>query len=357
MKKLTCFSILFAILFFSNPGFGVDGNGTAGETSSSVQPVLPEGSESKSDSTNNSSVSSESGLPIEIYWALYGGLYIIISIAFLYFGKQLFDFVTPFDLDTQITEKDNRAMGVVLTGYLLAIIVVVCGVMSSGGGESGVGVGADFNFTEFLIELAPVGLYTLAGIGFLLISGYINDKAILREFSCTQEVTEQKNVAVAIIIAAGFLGSALVIAGSIQGSLDWVSAAIGFCVGQLLLVVFAMVYQRATAYDDQQELHQRKNVAVGLAFGGNLLAYSILIMKGLTMSGGGLETIADRLSHFGYYAIIGAVVLPLLRIANDRLFLPGVSLDDEIVKDQNVNAGLMEAGLAVSMAVILIVCL
>jgi len=51
------------------------------------------------------------------------------------------------------------------------------------------------------------------------------------------------------------------------------------------------------------------------------------------------------------------VVLPLLRIANDRLFLPGVSLDDEIVKDQNVNAGLMEAGLAVSMAVILIVCL
>ena len=107
MKKLTCFSILFAILFFSITGFGVDGNGSAGETSSSVQPVLPEGSESKSDSTNNSSVSSESGLPIEIYWALYGGLYIIISIAFLYFGKQLFDFVTPFDLDTQITEKDN----------------------------------------------------------------------------------------------------------------------------------------------------------------------------------------------------------------------------------------------------------
>ncbi|SVD08780.1 uncharacterized protein METZ01_LOCUS361634 [marine metagenome] len=32
-------------------------------------------------------------------------------------------------------------------------------------------------------------------------------------------------------------------------------------------------------------------------------------------------------------------------------------MDDEIVEDRNVNAGLMEAGLAISMAAILIVCL
>ena len=353
---------LLSLILLPLTHFGADGNTSSGDTSTPPGPVASAPTETDGNGSTGNTVTGnadaeESGMPIEIFWVLYGGAYIAVSIAFLYFGKLLFDFATPFKLDTQLTEKDNPAMGVVLTGYLLAIIIVVCGVMMSDGDEGGGAEAAGFNLIEFVIELGPVGLYTFAGILFLLLSGYINDKLILKEFSNTHEITERKNVAVAVIIAAGFLGSALIIAGAIQGSLDWVSALAGFGIGQLLLVMFALLYQRATVYDDQQELHQRQNLAVGLAFGGNLLAYSILLMKGLTMSGGGLETVADRVSHFGYYAIIGAVVLPLLRIVNDRLFLPGVKLDDEIVEDRNVNAGLMEAGLAISMAAILIVCL
>ena len=362
MKKLTRASCLLALILFPLTHSGADENGSSGAAPTPTDPTTSapaetDGNESPGNMDTDDGGATESGMPIEIFWILYGGAYIVVSIAFLYFGKLLFDLATPFKLDTQLTEKDNPAMGVVLTGYLLAIIIIICGVMMSDGEEGGGAEGVGFNLMDFAVELGPVGLYTLAGILFLLLSGYINDKLILKEFSNTHEVTERKNVSVAVIIAAGFLGSALIIAGAIQGSLDWASALAGFGIGQLLLVMFALLYQRATAYDDQKELHQRQNLAVGLAFGGNLLAYSILLMKGLTMSGGGLETVSDRVSHFAYYAVIGAVVLPLLRIANDRLFLPGVKLDDEIVEDRNVNAGLMEAGLAVSMAAILIVCL
>jgi len=357
MKKLARAFCLLSLILVPLTHSAADKNEPSGKTPAPTEQTASAATETDGNKSTGTAAAAESGMPIEIFWILYGGAYIVVSIAFLYFGKLLFDFATPFKLDTQLTEKDNPAMGVVLTGYLLAIIIIICGVMMSDGEEGGGADGAGFNLIDFAVELGPVGLYTFAGILFLLLSGYINDKLILKDFSNAHEVTERKNVGVAVIISAGFLGSALIIAGAIQGSLDWASALTGFGIGQLLLVMFALLYQRATAYDDQQELHQRKNLAVGLAFGGNLVAYSLLLMKGLTMSGGGLETVADRVSHFGYYAIIGAVVLPLLRIVNDRLFLPGVKLDDEIVEDRNVNAGLMEAGLAISMAAILIVCL
>ena len=310
-------------------------------------------------SATNAVVADEgaSGMPEELIWILYGGGYVLVSLAFLYLGKLLFDFLTPFKLDDQLTEKDNPAMGIVLTGYLLAIIIVICGVMTSDGETTEGGKAVVLTFSNFAMELVPVAVYTLVGMMFLLLSAVINDKLILREFSNTHEVAERKNCGVAVIIAAGFLGSGLVVAGAIQGSLDWISALVGYVVGQVFLVFFALIYQRATSYDDQKELHQRKNLAVGLAFAGNLLAYSLLLMKGLTMSGGELEIIQDKLWHFGYYAIAGAVALPCLRVVNDKLFLPGVKLADEVAEDRNINAGLLEAGLAVAMSAILITCL
>ena len=246
------------------------------------------------------------------------------------------------------------------SGILLDIlhfedIVVICGVMSS---EGEGGEAATLSFETFSVELVEVAAYTMGGIVLLLLTAVINDKLILNQFSNTHEVGERKNCGVAVIIAAGFIGSALIIAGAIQGSLDWISALAGFGLGQVLLIFFALVYQRATSYDDQEELHRRQNLAVGIAFAGNLLAYSLLLMKGLTMSGTDeIYTWQDQLWHFGYYALAGAIILPILRVVNDKIFLPGVSLVNEVVEDRNVNAGLLEAGLAVAMAAILIVCL
>jgi uncharacterized membrane protein YjfL (UPF0719 family) len=354
MKKTTTSLVLLSFLFISLITVGA-GDAPSGSTTNTVTPATADANES---SANVPVPDGEaSGMPEELTWILYGGGYVLVSLVFLYLGKLIFDVVTPFKLDTQLTEKDNPAMGIVLTGFLLAVIIVICGVMTSDGETSEGGKAVVLTFSNFVMELVPVVMYTLVGMVFLLLSAVINDKLILREFSNTHEVAERKNCGVAVIIAAGFLGSGLVIAGAIQGSLDWISALVGFVVGQVLLVFFALIYQRATSYDDQKELHQRQNLAVGLAFAGNLLAYSLLLMKGLTMSGGELEIIQDRLWHFGYYAMAGAVALPCLRVVNDKLFLPGVNLADEVADDKNINAGLLEAGLAIAMAAILITCL
>jgi len=163
---------------------------------------------------------------------------------------------------------------------------------------------------------------------------------------------------VAVVMASMYVGSGLVIAGGICGSVDIVSLLVSFAISQVALVVFAVIYQKSTSYDDQKELGENKNVAAGIAFGGNLLAYSLILMKGVSMDAS-VEDWAwsDRLSNIGYYALAGCVLLLLTRIANDRLFLPKARISKEIVVDRNLNAGFMEATLAVAMGVAMVCCL
>jgi uncharacterized membrane protein YjfL (UPF0719 family) len=287
---------------------------------------------------------------MEYIWALYGLGYVAVGLLLLYLAKELFDLVTPYSVKVQLTEKDNPAVGVVLLGYMLGVVAVLCGVFS---GEEA----AEPSLQSFIWDLRPIVLYSALGMVLLLVAGVINDKLILRRFSNTHEIIENQNTSVAIIMATSYIGSGLIIAGGIQGSLDLVSALAAFGLGQLFLVFFAFAYQWATSYNDQEELHEKKNLAVGIAFASNLLAYSVLLMQGATMQTEQLENWDHRLMYFVYYAVAGGVLLPLLRIVNDRIFLPGVNLANEIVEDQNLNAGFMEAGLALGMGLILVVSL
>lgn len=287
---------------------------------------------------------------MELVWILYGAGYVIVGLVLLFLAKLLFDLVTPYSLKVQLTDKDNPAVGTVLLGYMLGVVAVLCGVFS---GEDA----AEASFESFLWDLQPVVIYSVVGMVLLLIGGIINDKIILRRFSNTKEIIEDQNTSVAVIMSASYIGSGLIVAGGIQGSLDILSALVAFGLGQLALVIFAFIYQAATSYNDQEELSEKQNLAVGVAFASNLLAYSVLLMHGATMQTEQVENWNHRLLYFGYYALAGIVLLPLLRIINDRIFLPGVNLAKEIVEDQNLNAGLMEAGLALGMGVILVVCL
>ena len=285
---------------------------------------------------------------IELSYFLYGFTYVLSGLAMLYVAKTAFDFATPYKLNVQLTERDNPAIGVVLSGFLLGIISVLVGSFF-GEGEGVIG------FDGYLTDMGPTAFYGLIGIILLLVAGVINDKCILRNFSNNTEILEKQNVSVGVVIGAGYIGSGLIIAGGLQGSEDILSVPLAFIFGQLALVIFAVVYQKATAYDDQNELSTQQNLACGIAFGGNILAYSILLMKGLSMGDGELIELKDRLFHFSYYAVSGAVALPVLRLINDKLFLPNASLTDEIVKDKNTNASLIEATLAIAISILLII--
>ena len=289
---------------------------------------------------------------IELGYFLYSTAFVAAAMLMLYIAKSVFDLATPFKLKVQMTEQDNPAVGIVLCGYLLGVIAVLAGSFIGEGEGS-------MDLDGFLNDMGPTAFYGLLGMSLLFLAGMINDKLILRQFSNTGEVINKKNVSVAVIIAASYLGSGLIIAGSLRGGEDILSVIVFFLIAQTALVLFAIIYQKATSYDDQKELGEHKNLACGLAFAGNLLAYSILLMKAGTMDGpdGEVIVLLERFQFFAYYAISGAILLPLLRFINDIAFLPEAKLTVEIERDRNINAGLLEASLAVGMAVVLIITL
>ena len=160
-------------------------------------------------------------------------------------------------------------------------------------------------------------------------------------------------------MAATYTGSGLIIAGSISGGLDIRSVISTFLIAQCGFIIFGLVYQLVTRYDDQKEIGQNKNLAAGIGFSGNLIAFSIILMKGLTVD---VELtvawdLADRLLHMLYYGIAGSLLLVILRFITDRVFLPGGRISEEVVKDKNLNAGYIEATLAISVGAILFFCL
>lgn len=287
-----------------------------------------------------------------LMWVCYSAGYLIFAVLFLLVGKKFFDLLTPYSVNVQLTEKDNHAVGILVIGFLLGLTAIICGVFVGEGPETP-------SWEAFAGEIVPVAIYGFIGMVLLFIAGIVNDKVVLHKFSNQKEIIESSNTAVASVMAATYLGSGLIIAGGIRGSVNIVSMLISFTVGLAALTVFALIYQLATKYDDQKELGENKNVAAGIAYAGNIVAYSLILMKGLAMDQNILDSWvwSDRLLHFGYYAIAGMVLLVVVRKVNDYLFLPNAKISKEIVQDRNLNAGFMELGLAVAMGAAMVFCL
>lgn len=286
-----------------------------------------------------------------LLWSLYATAWVGVALALLLISKFLFDRLTPYSVDQQLTEHDNPAVGMVLSGFMLGIVAVIGGVFTSGDAIE------EISMAQFLSDLIPVLIYAGVGIVLLLLSGIINDRALLHKFCNHKAITTDRNLGVAAVMAATYLGSGLVIAGGIIGSFSLLSALIAFALAQLGLVLYALLYQKLTSYDDLKEIGERKNTAAGVAFAGNLLAYSIILAKGVSMTGGAVETRIDRAAHFLYYALFGCLLLVVIRSVTDRTFLPKAKLSKEIVEDRNLSAGIMEAGLAFAAGLILAFCL
>ena len=284
-------------------------------------------------------------------WSLFAAAWLAVAFVFLFLAKKLFDWLTPYSVDRQLTEKDNPAVGLVLGGFLLGVVAVIFGTFSGGDGD------AEVSAARFIQEIGPVALYVVLGMLMLFLAGVINDRLVLHKFSNEQEIIRDRNMGVAAIMAATYIGSGLIVGGGIRGSFSFSSALLAFLVGQVGLVLFALLYQKMTKYDDLEEIGEKDNVAAGVAFAGNMLAYSIILARGVAMGDAGVESGIDRFFHFLYYAVAGAVLLAVARLITDRVFLPKAKLSREIVEDRNLSAGFIEAALAVSISVVLAVCL
>jgi uncharacterized membrane protein YjfL (UPF0719 family) len=250
---------------------------------------------------------------------------------FLFFvGKFVYDKLNrKFVLHEELLQKDNFAVAIALVGYYLGLVLALGGIL----------IGPA---TYWLDDLIDILFYGIAAIALLNLSAYINDKIILYKFDSTKEIIEDRNAGTGVIQAANHIAVGLIVYGAVSGQGgDLITAGVFWILGQIALIVASLIYNLITPFDVHEEI-EKDNVAVGVAFAGMLIALGNVIRIGLT---GDFISWQVNLSQFAGFVVFGFILLPVLRLATDKLLLPGEHLTDELVRQKtpNVGAGAIEA--------------
>ena len=257
-----------------------------------------------------------------------GFIYLAVVLALLVVGKWVYDALhRSFALRTELIEKDNLGVALAVAGYYLGLVIVLSGVVSGP---------ASFSLLDDVIGLAIFGLL---GIVLLNVSAWLNDKVVFSKFAIEREIVEDRNAGVGILEGANYVAVGLITAGAMSGEGGLASGLAFWIAGLVALIVAGILYDRITSYDLHDEI-EKNNIAVATAFAGVLIGFGNVIR----LAGeGDFVSWNESLTGFGYYTLVGLVLLPFVRLFADKVLLPGARLSDELVQEQpNLGAGVIE---------------
>ena len=261
-------------------------------------------------------------------------IYLFVILVIFYVGKKVYDVLTPYNLNEQLIEVDNKAVALSFAGYMFGLGIILWGVLS---GET---------TKDFYLDLLDMVIWGVIGIVLLQISRVVNDKILLSRFDNIKELVEDRNIGTGAVEAGTSIGTALLIMAAISGEdtsflAGLVSTLIFFFCGQVGFILFGKLYQGITRFDLHAEI-EKDNASAGVAFGITLVAIGLLLSDFIVKS--------DSLVGFAVWFVLSAFLLVINRYLVDKIILPGQLLDEEISKDQNWGAALVEGGMAVMIA-------
>lgn len=289
-----------------------------------------------------------------------GLAYVALGVVVLYLAKWILDLATPYRVSDQLSRKSNAALGLSISGYLLGVIVVFVAVLytpfTSGDG--------DWRFTaEFGFDVIEVFLYSVGAIAVLNLTRYLIDHLVLYKFDVEKEIIENQNLAAGAVEFGVYLAVSLVVAASLAGygdpqlgaavpsTLDEIiRSAVFFVLGLGVLVLYALFYQVTTVYDIHDEI-EKDNAAVGVTMAANLIAVALVAFKAVA---GEFLGWSESLIGFVVFAVIGFLLLVIVRWIIDKAMFPKVKIADELSSAQNAGVAFIVGGVVISTALILL---
>lgn len=256
----------------------------------------------------------------------------------LVIGRAVFGTICRWEgyrLNEETVKRDNPALGIRYGLFLFAIILSFAGVVEP-------------SKADLWLELGAIARYSLAVIIALVVSRYINDHLILYGFDNNREVIQNRNTAVATVEGATYLATAFVVAGSLTGLRDdVVLAVLWFLIGQALLVIMGLVYRRVVP--GIFEALANRNQACAFSFSGLLVSSGIAL--GVAVSGqshGWLNDASAVAAYLGGWLVFMVVA----HVIADRIMLPAARLREEVMKEGNLVAGIIEGVVFVSITLL-----
>ena len=266
-----------------------------------------------------------------------GIIFLTLSIFLFIISKYIKDILTPYQLRRQLDAKQNIAVAISLSGYLIAVVIVLLGAFLS----------PSENLLDDTLEFM---LYATLGIVLLNLSRFINDKLLLRKFCNIKELVTDQNAGAGAVEFGSYIASGLVIAGAIHGQGGGIHTALAFFIlSQGALIGFAFLYNIITPFDVHDEI-EKDNIAAGVAFGGTLVALGIILLKGTV---GDFISWQYNLTNFLVSVTSSLIFFPIIRILLDKLLIPKIDLNHAIAQNKNLAIGILEMTVAISFAVII----
>ena len=247
-------------------------------------------------------------------------LLLVVLAAFLWITGRL----EGYDPVNEMMFRDNPALGIRYALFAIAVVTALLGIFDRSTGDAG---------AWFFIQ------HALLALVLIYLSRHLNDRLILYHFDNNREVVQEKSIAVAIVEGATYLASAHIIGAAFA---DWEDGLIialeWFVIGQLLLIVLALLYRAADRAVDAALDNQ--NIAVGISLGGYLLAGGIVC--GALISGPSLGWRHDLVTVAIYLATWIVLMLAAHLVSNAIVFRAS-RLGDEVVEQRNIAAALFKA--------------
>ena len=283
-----------------------------------------------------------------------GLVYVALGVVVVLLAKLVRDVITSHREDEEVVQNQNLAEALRLAGYLFGVVLVFVGAVYQPTHlallDAGLGIDAQFG-----LDVLRVFLYSLAGIVALNLVRVVMDRLVLYKFEVEKEILQDKNVGTGAAEFGINVATGLMIAGALSGTggggdvFEAVSSLVFFLLGMVVLVLFALFYEITTSFDIHAEI-ERDNAAVGVAFGGNLVAIGLVMLKALS---GDFVTWAQSITEFVIFAVVGFVLLYLLRLVVDLLVLPRVKVGQEMATRGNTGVAFIEGAVVISCSLIL----
>lgn len=251
-------------------------------------------------------------------------IFIIVFFIFFFIGKVINDLLhREYKLNFELVEKDNAALALAVVGYYFGLVLAIGGTIA----------GPSVGLVEDLYDLV---IYGILSIILLNISWFLCDKLILYKFRVSEELIRDHNQGTGVVSAGISVASGFIIYGAVSGEGGSIWTVLVFwALGQVLLILAGLVYELITPYKIHEEI-EKDNVAAGVSFAGALVSIGVII--GLAGEGDFTAWSVDLPVYIGF-AVLGLILLPIIRLLTDKVLLPTVKLSDEISAQEKPNVG------------------
>lgn len=267
---------------------------------------------------------------------------VMAALALLALARWVLQWFFGNTLRVLLTDHDNPAVGLAVAGYLFGVIWTVTVLLSAPG-------------DGLWQDILDVLLYGVLGIALLTVVSILTCRLFLGMH--VRDQLEDHNVSAAIVVAGVYVATSLTYSGALDGEGGgFLLLLLFFVLGQLALLGMTYVFRWLTSYDDVQEIASG-NIAAALALSGLLIAMGIIVGNAAS---GNFTTLADSIVSFVLGLLVFLIFYPVRQVVvqglilGGRLSLRAILLDQEIARDRNTAAGLLEAVSYVSTALFIV---